>query len=359
MPRHLTIRRRGISILYTMFMLFVLSGFASLAVDWGRVQMVKTQLQRATEAAARFGAVGLENGAAPAVANALAAASENSADGSPVVLDPNQDIQIGNWDSVHREFTPVYGSAQDSANAISVTARRTAANGQSIALVFGKTIGQSTCDVTVSSIAMINRGNVANHNVPATSNPWLAGSPSGTIANPNNPHANPDYAGNPGQSPVATNGISVQPGKSITFDTVVGGANNFQTSQVFTADGNTGWITDNLVGAENGKGDVYAPINALMAVFLGPGDPANDGTPPPTLDFSTQQSRDFKNLSPQLRQVFFVGDGRRDNGSVQQFVIPQGATRMFIGTMDQFEWNNNVGSYDVTIHNVGRVSLVK
>ena len=138
-----------------------------------------------------------------------------------------------------------------------------------------------------------------------------------------------------------------------------GGANNFSSTTMYTPDGNTGWITDNLVGAENGKGDCYAPINAVMGLFLGPADPATEGVPPSTLDFSSQQSRDFQTLSPQVRQVFFIGDGRRDNGSVQQFVVPAGATRLVIGTMDQYEWNNNVGSYTVTAHNVGTVSLVK
>ena len=355
-------RRRGISLIYTMFMLLILTGFASFAVDWGRVQMVKAQLMRASEAAARFGATGLENGAAAALANALVAASDNSANGTPVMLNPSTDVEFGMWDTNSRTFSPVYGAAQDSANAIRVTARRSTAGGQSVALVFGQAIGKSSVDVTASSIAVIHRGSQMAMSVPSTSNPWLAGSPAGTTANLNNPHSNPDYAGTgtaPGQSPVIATGISVTPGGRITFDSVNGGANNFSTNVMFTPDGNTGWITDNLVGAENGKSDCYAPINAVMGVFLGPGDPGQGGLTPTTLDFSSQQSRDFQTLSPQARQVFFIGDGRRDNGSVQQFIVPAGATRLVIGTMDQYEWNNNVGGYSVTAHNVGTVSLVK
>jgi len=60
-----------------------------------------------------------------------------------------------------------------------------------------------------------------------------------------------------------------------------------------------------------------------MGVFLGPTNPGGM-SPPATLDFSTQQSRDFAQLSPQINQVFFIGDGRRDNGAVQRFVVPRG-----------------------------------
>ncbi|HET9834372.1 MAG TPA: PEP-CTERM sorting domain-containing protein [Vicinamibacterales bacterium] len=47
---------------------------------------------------------------------------------------------------------------------------------------------------------------------------------------------------------------------------------------------------------------------------------------------------------------FFIGDGRRLDGvTPQYFIVPNGATRLFLGTMDGFEWNNNAGSLDVTV----------
>src|SRR5262249_38080913 len=74
--------------------------------------------------------------------------------------------------------------------------------------------------------------------------------------------------------------------------------------------------------------------------------------PPPSLDFGTVASRDYVSLSPQLAQAFFIGDGRRStiSGSLcQSIVVPAGAARLFLGTMDGFEWNNNSGSYSVSI----------
>ena len=45
----------------------------------------------------------------------------------------------------------------------------------------------------------------------------------------------------------------------------------------------------------------------------------------PVLDFSTAASRDFSTLSPQLKQVFFIGDGLDSSGSLQTFVVPRGS----------------------------------
>jgi len=60
-----------------------------------------------------------------------------------------------------------------------------------------------------------------------------------------------------------------------------------------------------------------------------------------------------------LRQPFYIGDGRRSTGEVQHVVVPTGATRLFIGTMDGYEWNNNVGGFNVTAHVAGSISSVR
>ncbi|HEY3242752.1 MAG TPA: hypothetical protein VGM03_05305 [Phycisphaerae bacterium] len=48
-------------------------------------------------------------------------------------------------------------------------------------------------------------------------------------------------------------------------------------------------------------------------------------------------------VMPGLRQPFFIGDGLTGTGSgaVQQFLVPDGATRLFLGTIDGCEWSNN------------------
>jgi len=67
------------------------------------------------------------------------------------------------------------------------------------------------------------------------------------------------------------------------------------------------------------------------------------------LDFTTPAGRDYTVLSPALKQPFFIGDGLTSSGAVQRVIAPAGATRLFLGTMDNYEWNNNEGSFDVTV----------
>jgi hypothetical protein len=53
-----------------------------------------------------------------------------------------------------------------------------------------------------------------------------------------------------------------------------------------------------------------------------------------------------------------VGDGRRDSGEVQQFVVPSGATRLFIANMDGWQYNDNSGGYNITVHAVQQITSV-
>jgi hypothetical protein len=101
-------------------------------------------------------------------------------------------------------------------------------------------------------------------------------------------------------------------------------------------------------GAENGISDLGSPINALVGLFLS--DESPDTTPAPDpLDFNSAESRNYLVLTPALKQVFFIGDGLTAEGIVQQIVIPERATRLFLGTMDGCCWNNNSGLFTVEI----------
>lgn len=179
--------------------------------------------------------------------------------------------------------------------------------------------------------------------VAGTSNPWLAGMPGGTSA------GNGDAA--PGQSPVLVTGISFAAGDVLHFS-AVGSTDHCDGGGcgLAGAEGDaTESTTFHAAGAQFGLSNLGAPIDALIAVFLGPAQP--DGTPAPAaLDFSSAAARDFASLSPLLQQVFFIGDGLRDDGvTLQDFVVPVGATRLFLGTMDGYGWFNNVGSLRVTV----------
>jgi hypothetical protein len=52
----------------------------------------------------------------------------------------------------------------------------------------------------------------------------------------------------------------------------------------------------------------------------------------------------YTHLSPGVDQPFYMGDG-----SVESLIVPAGATRLYLGTVDGYGWYNNVGAFDVTL----------
>ncbi len=176
--------------------------------------------------------------------------------------------------------------------------------------------------------------------VPGSSNPFLAGMPDGSSASG-------DTA--PEQSPTPVIGLNLAGGGFLTFS-VTGSVDFGGGSPTDPPDGsfNVGH------GAENGIGGFNAPANALVGVFLTGLQPDLTAAPG-DLDFTSGNSGEigttFASLSPQLKQVFFIGNGLTGNqfDSVQQFQIPTGATRFFLGTVDGFGWFNNSGQFDLTV----------
>lgn len=145
--------RHGTVLIYVTAAMAVFIGLVSLAVDVSHVRVVKNQLQGAADAAVRYAAKGFQTSVATARSNAVTAGADNTADGSAVVIDPNNDVQFGTWDSTNGTFTVLSGASQSSANAIRVYCRRTVANGNPVRLWFGGLIGKSSSDVTVQAIA--------------------------------------------------------------------------------------------------------------------------------------------------------------------------------------------------------------
>ena len=146
-------RNRGNALIYVSIVLVVIMGFVSFAVDVARVQVAKTELRTAADSAAMAAIAGLKISVGQAQTGAMAAASDNSADGSPIILDPSTDIEFGLWNSPSRTFTALSDSDRASANAIRITTRRTAERGTAVPLVFGQIIGRQTCDVWATAIA--------------------------------------------------------------------------------------------------------------------------------------------------------------------------------------------------------------
>jgi Flp pilus assembly protein TadG len=141
---------RGFSAIYFMIALVALCAFSSLAVDLGRLQLAKTELRQAADAAARYGATGLTDGSWQQ--RASDAAAQNKVDGSSLLLVAS-DVTRGNWNA---KASPQFSPSRKPFNAVQVSAQRTTANGSPIKLMFASMIGMGSCDARATSIAKVS-----------------------------------------------------------------------------------------------------------------------------------------------------------------------------------------------------------
>jgi hypothetical protein len=180
--------------------------------------------------------------------------------------------------------------------------------------------------------------------VPATANIFGAG------------HATPPApAGNGGG--VLPPVLAVTAGQSVSFTTMTGTVthSNGTFSAAIAPFGPEGYAASNtslgsLGGISSISGDGFFWLAGVFLDATEPSDPAPSGLP----SFTTA-AKQFTSLSPGLRQIFFIGDGQQAS-TPQDFVAPAGATRLFLGFVDEHGgqvgyYGDNVGSLTVT-HNV-------
>jgi len=184
-----------------------------------------------------------------------------------------------------------------------------------------------------------------NVTVHATDSVYAVGSNAGAAAG---------YGG------TAPTGIAVLPATTyFTFSatgtvTVNGGNYN-------DADG-VGSVAGEYNSGAAGLSAINSPTAGFIAgVFLGPGGPS--GTAPAELDFTNAGlGTSFSTLSPELDQVFFIGDGLTGDGtgSVQDFYVPAGATELYLGLTDACNYSggpscygDNSGTFAVTVNGIG------
>lgn len=358
-------KRRGVALVYGVAIMAVMIGVCSFAVDYGRVVTCQTELQNAADAASLAAVTQLVNGTSATTSAATTIAADNNADGAPI-NNSNDTVTVTFLDWISPTKITVLPGASG-ANAVRVTIQHT------VPLVFAEVLGISSKTVSETATAAVSTQSVTTF-ISAHSNPWLAGEPEGTQASQPDPEwkgqdVNKEHPwefdiagpvgesapdGEPYDSPVQVN-MSIVPGSVITITSVSGAAGNDWTQGAnYTANGDDNGnfpVYDDAASngtAEHGIADSSMPLNSINAVFLNANLPDNQ-TPPATTNFSTQAERDYTSFSPKVQQVFYVGNGQTSEGIQQQIVVPQGATRLFLGTMDGWEWSNNIGGYNATI----------
>jgi len=184
------------------------------------------------------------------------------------------------------------------------------------------------------------------YQVTATTNPFLAGMPGNSaIAYPNST----DRA--PRNSPLQmmpNDAQCLEAGRALYFKVDGRIAFGNMPGQESNADGQSLKVVQHTLGNVNRIAMVAAPINSLIGIFLDATPTDQRTTTAPGLDFRGEDKRNFKMIAPAIGQIFFIGDGKDSSGAMQAFVVPPGATRLYVAIMDEYEWNNNVGRLTVT-----------
>lgn len=176
--------------------------------------------------------------------------------------------------------------------------------------------------------------------VLSTSNLFLSG------------HTGTQGISGPGTTPPQIS-VSGSGGKAVRFTNVTGawtcltgGANN-------GPDGATCAGSSTNVGSFKGiAGLTHSSRTMFLAgVFLDANETADPA--PARLDVSNYNAT--ATLQPGLGQTFFIGDGLSASNTLQEFIVPVGATRLFLGIVDGsgFQgnpccWDDNSGSMSVT-----------
>lgn len=365
-------RRSGTVLVYVTFALPTFVAFSALAVDFGRVQLVKTQLQTVTDAAGRFAAAGMVSSSTKgttAYAQALAVCNDSIVDGRTPTCSTS-DVAVGIWNNQSRTFTVSTNAA--SINAVRVTLAYTVGGTGSTPLLISAIGGRPLTVRATTVVTGIN--NSTTITIPSSGNMWLAGMPDNTVTTNLQGNAtrydNNGTSGNAKQRPLEAKlaDLGVQPGDTLSFEGLSGTASNDGGNSGYTGPDGKTWYNV-AVGAApagskpnnsvNGIANARAPLSGVMAVFMDDSSPTSTGAPA-TLDFNTSAQRSYKTLAPLKKQPFFVGDGKtEDTGEVQQITIPAGATRVFFGMMDAWQWNDNVGNFKMKVYRQTIITTVK
>jgi hypothetical protein len=184
-------------------------------------------------------------------------------------------------------------------------------------------------------------GQGAATTVDGQANIYIAG-----IASP------PALSGGTGFAPVA---IAVTPGQVISFSSITGLVNCCGVAVDTLPDGGSSYATS--LSALHGISGIAAPVQMFLAGVFGTAtNPL--GAAPPALNFTAGGlGTDFSGLSPALWQSFFIGDGRRlDGTTLQTFTAPALATVLYLGFADGLGFSgspgyyaDNRGSFEVTL----------
>jgi hypothetical protein len=204
-----------VGVVYGIVAMCIGLALAILAVEYGRVQLVKTELQTLADAACRAAAKGYHDGGmsgARSRARILAAVSK--ADSAQITL-ADGDFIFGHWNETTGQFETPGGSKP--IDSVKVTARRT------VTLTFSSFFGKSSVNVTAHATGRAPNSNtfagfVALDGMDFKNTAYVASYDSNSVLNPTTANAN-------GKSSLTSNGVvSFKNNAAVNGDIVLGPA---------------------------------------------------------------------------------------------------------------------------------------
>jgi len=158
--------RSAFALVWILLTMVVLLGFAAFAIDMGRIKLTRTELQGASDGAARAGVwLVPQLDWEECMARAQGVIDTNDAGGTSVGFDiPQEDLQFGIWWRNSRIFEPMPEESWARSNAVRILTHRDSERENALPMVFLSAVYVDEFDVAADAVAMIRgdaRGNMA------------------------------------------------------------------------------------------------------------------------------------------------------------------------------------------------------
>lgn len=148
-------RRRGSVVVYALLAMGISFPFLALAIDLGRIAVVRAELQNAADAAALAGASVLRNGQSASQTAAETFGEYNSVNRNNAEI-LTSDIEIGRWNSSTRTFNTLNSSVMVNANAVRVTVQINTARNNELPLFFAPLFGRDFTELEATAVAAVD-----------------------------------------------------------------------------------------------------------------------------------------------------------------------------------------------------------
>ncbi|MDZ5623603.1 hypothetical protein SFC88_22440 [Nocardioides sp. HM23] len=183
---------------------------------------------------------------------------------------------------------------------------------------------------TAAAVILLTGGETKTVEVPATSDIYLAGASEEMEA----------QLSDPGTRPVS---VDVDGAGTVSFPSVEGELSACSGCEPESPDGGNISFGSTGITAFNGIAGVTFADRTLFVVGVFVGD--DQPTQPDDAVVDLSGADDETTHEPGLGEPFFIGDGETGDGEVQEVVVPEDATTLYVGFADAYGFYGTPGAY--------------